>query len=362
LVWQSCGNKNQQAAQQAPAERVIPISSALVTEEIVTGTQSYPATVVPLNETELRAEVSGYITQIFVADGAVVSKGQKIYEIDRVRYSAAVDQARATLNIAKSNYERVQKDLQRYQNLAEKDAIAKQTLDYAITDLANQQAQVQSAQAALTTAQTNLNRSTIYAPFSGTLGISQVRNGALVSAGTTLLNTLSSTTPIAVEFQVAERDINQFVDLQKNGKTSAISVLLPDGSAYEASGNISTIDRAVDSQTGTLKVRASFNNPSNVLRAGMNLTLQVKSTSTSEQLVIPYKAVQDQLGVYNVYVVTDSSTAEHRQVKLGLQVDDKIVVKEGVKAGEKIVVDGIMNIQPGVKVAESAPTDGAAKK
>jgi len=88
----------------------------------------------------------------------------------------------------------------------------------------------------------------------------------------------------------------------------------------------------------------------------------VKSTSTSEQLVIPYKAVQDQLGVYNVYVVTDSSTAEHRQVKLGLQVDDKIVVKEGVKAGEKIVVDGIMNIQPGVKVAESAPTDGAAKK
>ncbi|MBP3944019.1 efflux RND transporter periplasmic adaptor subunit [Sphingobacteriaceae bacterium WQ 2009] len=362
LVWQSCGNKSagQGAAQQAPAERVVQVTFGQVTEEVVTGVQSYPATAVPLNEAELRAEVSGYITAIYVTDGALVTKGQKLYEIDRTRYIAAVNQAKAALEIAKSNYDKVSRDLVRYRNLAAKDAIAKQTLDYAITDLSNQEAQVASAKAALVTAQTDLNRSTIIAPFTGAVGISQVRQGALVSAGTTILNTLSSTNPVAVEFQVAERDLNQFIALQKGGKTSAISVVLPDGQTYEAAGTVSTIDRAVDSQTGTIKVRASFSNPTNALRAGMNLTLNVNSTSASQELVIPFKAVQDQLGVYNVFVVTDSSTAEHRQVELGLKIDDKVVVKSGLKAGEKIVTDGIINVQTGVKVTEAAPaTQGA---
>src|SRR5690606_10587913 len=121
-----------------------------------------------------------------------------------------VDQAKANLEIAKSNLDRVEKDLQRYQTLADKDAIAKQTLDYAQTDVSNQRAQVQAAEAELTTAQTNLQRSVIIAPFSGNIGISQVRAGALVSAGTTLLNTISSTNPIAVEFQINEKEIIEF--------------------------------------------------------------------------------------------------------------------------------------------------------
>src|SRR5690606_580619 len=126
-----------------------------------------------------------YITNIYVADGASVSKGQKLYEIDGIRYTAAVEQAKASLNIAQANYDRVKRDLGRYEKLAQQDAIAKQTLDNAKTDLANQEAQVLSAKAALTTANTNLARSVIKAPFSGTVGISQVRSGALVSAGTT---------------------------------------------------------------------------------------------------------------------------------------------------------------------------------
>lgn len=288
-----------------------------------------------------------------MSDGAFVSKGQRLYEIDRIRYQAAVDQAKATLEIAKANLDRVQKDLQRYQTLAEKDAIAKQTLDYATTDVNNQRAQVQAAEAALTTARTNLQRSTIVAPFSGNIGISQVRNGALVNAGTTLLNTVSSTSPIAVEFQINEKEIPEFTKLQAGNAATQIYASMPDGSRYAESGRIVTIDRAVDSQTGTLKVRASFANGANALRAGMNTTLNVESTSTQEEMVIPYKAVFEQLGVFNVYTVNDSSKVELKQIVLGHKLADKVVVTSGLEAGQKIVVDGAASLRPGAKVAEN---------
>ncbi|NQD71526.1 efflux RND transporter periplasmic adaptor subunit [Sphingobacterium shayense] len=355
ILWQSCGSndgagKQQAAGQEQPA---VPVTTTTVQKQIVSGLKSYPASVVPLQETNILAEVSGYITKIHVTDGASVSKGQALYEIDRVRYQAAVDQAKANLEIAKANLERVEKDLTRYQTLAEKDAIAKQTLDYAVTDVNNQKAQVQSAQAALTTAQTNLQRAIIRAPFSGSVGISQVRNGALVNAGTTLLNTVSSVDPIAVEFQISEREIAEFASYQNGKAATEITVQLPDGTNYTQVGRISIIDRAVDPQTGTIKVRANFSNAQNVLRAGMNLTMNVKSTSSSEKLVIPLKAVQDQLGVYNAYVVNDSSVVTGRPVELGLKLDDVVVVESGLEEGEKIVVDGIMNVRTGAKVVEN---------
>lgn len=357
LLWQSCGgakdNKPKGGAPGQQAEMAMPVSTAIVGKEIVSGLKSYPASVVPLQETEIRAEVTGYITNIFVSDGAFVSKGQRLYEIDRIRYQAAVDQAKATLEIAKANLDRVQKDLQRYQTLAEKDAIAKQTLDYATTDVNNQRAQVQAAEAALTTARTNLQRSTIVAPFSGNIGISQVRNGALVNAGTTLLNTVSSTSPIAVEFQINEKEIPEFTKLQAGNAATQIYASMPDGSRYAESGRIVTIDRAVDSQTGTLKVRASFANGANALRAGMNTTLNVESTSTQEEMVIPYKAVFEQLGVFNVYTVNDSSKVELKQIVLGHKLADKVVVTSGLEAGQKIVVDGAASLRPGAKVAEN---------
>ncbi|MBL1407285.1 efflux RND transporter periplasmic adaptor subunit [Sphingobacterium faecale] len=357
LLGQSCGgskdNKPKGGAPGQQAEMAMPVSTAIVGKEIVSGLKSYPASVVPLQETEIRAEVTGYITNIFVADGAFVSKGQRLYEIDRVRYQAAVDQAKANLEIAKANLDRVQKDLQRYQTLAEKDAIAKQTLDYATTDVNNQRAQVQAAEAALTTARTNLQRSVILAPFSGNIGISQVRTGALVNAGTTLLNTVSSTNPIAVEFQINEKDIPEFTKLQAGSSSTQIYTSMPDGSRYEESGRIVTIDRAVDSQTGTLKVRASFANGANALRAGMNTTLNVESTSSEEELVIPYKAVFEQLGTFNVYTINDSSKVELKQIVLGHKLADKVVVSSGLEAGQKIVVDGAASLRPGAKVAEN---------
>lgn len=358
MALTACGNNNESTNQQAgPAQQAasaIPVTMATVQAESVTGVRSYPANVVPLQETEIRAEVSGYITSISVSDGAFVTKGQKLYEIDRVRYSAAVDQAKANLEIAKANLDRSEKDLQRYQTLADQDAIAKQTLDYAYTDVNNQRAQVQSAQAALTTAETNLKRSVIIAPFSGNIGISQVRSGALVSAGTTLLNTISSTNPISVEFQINEKEIMEFSDLQTGKSQTDINLRLPDGSIYAAAGKISTIDRAVNPQTGSLKVRANFDNPNNTLRAGMNLTLNVARKSSEDALVVPYRAIFEQLGTFNIYTVNDSNIVDLKPVTLGQKLGDMVVISEGLQSGDKVVVDGITTLRPGAEVVDKA--------
>lgn len=353
----ACGNKQQQQ-NGAAGPQAIPVTTAPVTEEIVVGTENYPGTVVPLNETELRAEVSGYITGVFVADGAAVSKGQKLYEIDRTRYAATEQQAKAALAIAEANLNRVKRDVERYRKLAEQDAIAKQTLDYAETDFNNAEAQVVSAQAALVTATTNLNRSVIIAPFSGTIGIAQVRMGALVSAGTTLINSISSVSPIAIDFPVSQADIQRFTALQRRGaieKDSIITLSLPGGTPYTHSGSISAIDRAVDANTGTITVRANFANPDGILRAGMNANVQIRSQSETKQLVIPYRAISEQLGQTSVYVLTDSSTVEQRQVRLGLKVIDRVVINEGLSLGETVVTDGLINLRPGAKVQVSQP-------
>ncbi|GAA4787708.1 multidrug efflux RND transporter periplasmic adaptor subunit MuxA [Olivibacter ginsenosidimutans] len=358
FMLSSCGNKNQQAQQRPGAGGPVPVAIATVPEEVVKNVSNFPGTVVALNQTELRAEVNGYVTAILVPDGATVTKGQKLYEIDRTRYQAAQEQAKASLTIAQANFTKVSKDVERYKRLAEQDAIAKQTLDYALTDLNNAQAQVTSAQAALTSATTDLDRSVIRAPFNGTVGISQVRTGALVTAGSTLINTISSTNPIAVDFPVNERYIKQFVDLQKNGastlKDSVITLQLSGNETYSKPGTITAIDRAVDPSTGTITVRASFQNQDNALRAGMNTNVLVATNSTAKMPVIPYQAVIEQLGEFKVYVVTDSSTVISQPVTLGTKIADKVVINEGLKSGQKIVVEGTQNLQPGAKVVDQS--------
>lgn len=352
----SCGN---QADQNRPAgPQTVSVTTTPVVSELVAHSRNYPGTIVPFNETELRAEVSGYLTGILIPDGAAVRKGQALYEIDRVRYASARDQARANLSIAESNFQRVQKDVERYKQLDKQNAIAKQTLDYAITDLSNAEAQVASARAALTTAETNLNRSVIKAPFSGVVGISQVRQGALVAAGSTLLNTVSSLNPMTVEFSINEKDISYFVELQKSakGSDSLISIRLPDGNHYPSFGTIATVDRAVDPQTGTLRIRAQFDNPEGKLRAGMNVAVQVLNKVEAPQLVIPYKAVQEQLGETIVYIVLPDSTVEQRGVKTGIKTGQHIVITDGLSEGDIVVTEGLLNLRNGVKISTTPAT------
>lgn len=348
----ACNNK--QASQQAgPGQMAVPVTLTAVTEEIVTGYRQYPANVVPLRETELRAEVSGYVTGIFVADGAEVSAGQKLYEVDQVRYSAALNQAQASLSIAKANKERVERDLARYEALAAKDAIARQVLDNTRTELQTAEAQVIAAQAAFSTAQTNLERSIIRAPFAGNIGISQVRTGALVSAGSTLLNTISSTDPMAIEFQANESELKEMLDLQRSAASGADSVItleLGGGEVYPYYGRITTLDRAINRSTGTITVRATFSNPQGRLKAGLSAIIRIRQRSQTKQLVIPYKAVTEQLGQTSVYVLGDSSRVEQRVIRLGLKTGEKTVVTEGLSLGDQVVTEGMINLRHGALV------------
>lgn len=356
----SCGGDKKAAMQQGPPPPT-QVTMATVSDQEVITTDSYPGVVVALNEVELRPQVGGYITAIYVKDGQKVTKGQKLYEIDRTKYIAAHTAAKASVAVAKANRDKAKKDADRYTRLAEQDAVAKQRVDYALTDLANAESQVASAQAQLSSAANDLQRSIIVSPLTGTIGISQVKLGALASPGTTLLNTVSSNNPIAVDIAVNQAEIPRFMRLQKAGsavKDSLFNVQLQDGSIYKGQGHITAIDRAVDPQTGTIKVRISYPNPEGRLLAGMTVNLKALNKSSEHQLVIPYKAVIEQLGEFNVFVVGDSSKAEPRIIKLGKQFDKSVVVTNGLKQGEVIVVDGVQNVKPGAVVTD-APADAA---
>lgn len=354
----SCGGDADQAAQQQ-APPPMPVTTYTVAKEEVSTTDTYPGVVVALNEVDLRAEVGGYITAIYVKDGQQVTRGQRLYEIDRTNYQAAYNSAKANLDMAMANQQKAEKDAQRYTNLAKQQAIAQQRVDYALTDLANASSQVAAAKANLATAQANLNRSVITSPLTGTIGISQVKLGALVSPGSTLLNTVSTNNPMAVDISVNQRDVQRFIALQKNpGQSVSDSVFAieQNGNTYQLNGNIVAIDRSVDPGTGTITVRISFPNPNGILISGMTCNVNVRNKAAEPQLIIPHKAVVEQLGKYSVYVVGDSSKVESRLVELGSRVNDRIVIREGLKEGEVIVSEGIMKIRPGAVVQPSNAT------
>lgn len=351
----SCGNSDSASQQAAP--QAVPVTTYVVKKEDVTTTDRYPGVVVALNEVELRAEVGGYITGIFVQDGQKVTKGQKLYEIDRTNYQSAYNSAKANLEVAKANHARAEKDAQRYTNLAEKEAIAKQRVDYALTDLANAASQIAAAEANLTVALANYNRSVIVSPLTGTIGISQVKLGALVTPGSTLLNTVSADEPIAVDISVNQKDIPRFLELQRNPQQTieeSIFSIEQNGNHYALNGKVEAIDRAVDPGTGTIKVRVSFPNPSGLLVSGMTCNVNVANKEKEPQIIIPHKAVSEQLGKYSVYVVGDSSKVSQRIVKLGREVQQDVIISEGLKEGEVIVSEGIMNLRPGATVDASA--------
>ncbi|MEC5142611.1 efflux RND transporter periplasmic adaptor subunit [Chitinophaga sp. 212800010-3] len=325
----------------------------------------YPATVVALNQVELRSQVSGFITGIFFKEGEVVQKGKPLYEIDRRKYEAAYLQAQANVASAKASYERAKKDDDRYQRLAEQDAVARQILDNAKATLETSRGQLAAAEASLASVRTDLDYSLIKAPFTGRIGISQVKLGAQVSPGTTLLNTISSEDPIGVDFVINENEISRYADMQgkTNGNDPTFRLQLSDGTEYVHTGKILAIDRGVDNQTATIRVRIEFSNPNDKLKAGMSCVLRVLNAQSGERLIIPYKAVSEQMGEYFVFVAKDSVAAQQK-VHLGPKLGDKIVIMDGIQAGDKVITEGFQRLRDGgkIKIGIPAAPQGAPAK
>lgn len=351
LLGFSCGQK-QQAAQQAPPPTAV--TTYTIVKKSVTGLDEYPSTLVPLKEVEIRPQIGGYITNIYVQDGQEVKKGQKLYEIDRRKYEASQQQAQALVQTAEANLARLEKDYDRYKKLDEEDAIAKQTLDHAETEVLNGKAQLSSAKAQFASSATDLNYSVLVAPFDGTIGISQVRLGTQVSPGQPLLNTISSNDPMALSFVINEREIPRFTKMLKSEDQpdSLFRIKFSDGSVYPYNGKFTTIDRAVGRQSGSINLRVQFVNPDRDLIAGMTVNLMVLNQDIGEQLVIPYKAVTEQMGEYFVYVVQPDNTVKQQNVILGSQIGASIVVRSGLQEGAKIVVTGIQKLREGAQITE----------
>ncbi|HUZ57230.1 MAG TPA: efflux RND transporter periplasmic adaptor subunit [Hanamia sp.] len=347
FIFSSCGNKAAQNQQGPPP--AVPVTVAEVTSTNAVYYDQYPGTVNALDQINLTSQVTGYITGIYFKDGQHVTKGQLLYTIDAQIYKANYNQAIADLQVQEANLIKAQQDSVRYNELAKHDAIAKQQVDYANAALDVAEKQVAASKANVASLHSNVQFSNIHSPFTGTIGISQVKKGTSVVAGQTVLNTVSTNNPIAVDFTVDQKNIYRFMQLQQkeNSKNDSTFTIAFGTDVYPSPGHISLIDRAVDPQTGTIKVRLVFPNDKDMLKPGMNTTVRVKNTATKNATMIPYKAVTEMLGEFFVYVIGDSSKVSQRQLLLGRQIGENIIVNKGLKPGEKIVVEGVQNLHEG---------------
>lgn len=315
--------------------------------------ERYPVILKALNEVELRPQVNGYITGIYFKEGDQVTKGQKLYAIDQQQQEANYQQALASLSVQQANLEKAQKDVERYRVLDRKDAIAKQQVDYAEANYTAALQQLEAAKATVRGVQTSLRYTTITAPFSGTIGISQVRLGASVSIGNTLLNTISTADPIAADIVIDQKEIFWFTEMLKRptGKVDSSFKLIISNKEYAQLGKLSLIDRAVDPQTGTIRIRVEFPNQNHLLRPGMNGTLQILKPA-AHAVVIPYKCIIQQLGEFYVYSIKNSIATQSKVVP-EVQIGENIVIKQGLKPGDVIIAEGLQSIKEGSPVTVS---------
>ncbi len=351
LLWTSC----QQKANPNTAIPPTPVSVAEAEEANATYYDQFQGTVVALNSVELRSQVSGFITGIFFKEGEVVPKGKTLYEIDRRKYQAAYQQAEANLMSAQANLVKNQKDIDRYNMLLKNDAVARQTVDQAEAAYETGKSQVAQAKAGVMSAKTDLSYSLITAPFTGRIGISQVKLGAQVSPGTTLLNTISSEHPIGVDVVINEQDIDRFYKFQKSSTDTTFKLQLADGNTYNKHGKVLAIDRGVSSQTGTVRVRIQFPNEQDTLKDGMSCVLNVLNSASGKRVQIPYKAVSEQMGEFFVFVSQDTIAKQHK-VKLGPRIGTNVVVMSGIKAGDKVITDGFQRLRDGGKITLGTPS------
>ena len=316
--------------------------------------EEYPATVTPLNEVELRPQVSGFVTSIHFEDGDRVKKGQLLYSIDAQLYNANYEQAIANLKVQEANLVKAQKDADRYHELEKNDAVAKQLVDNADAALEVSKKQTEAAKANITGVQTSVRYTKVYAPFDGLIGISLVQPGTSVTQGVTLLNTISSDDELAVDFNIDQREIYTISKLINQKSKDSIFTLAFGNEAYPQPGKLAFLDRAVDPQTGTIKARLVFPNKDRLLRAGMNATVRIKNNSGSSSLLIPYKAVTEQLGEYFVYVPGDSNKVTQTKVQLGRQIGTDVIIRDGLKAGDSVVTQGVQNLREGAVIQSVA--------
>ena len=305
---------------------------------------------------EIRARVEGYLVSVNFTEGSFVKKGQLLYKIDPQPLQAALAQAQANLETARAGLDKTNNDVNRYKPLAEQKAVSQQELDNALSAQQAAQFQVTAYGAQVDKAKLDLAYTTITSPLDGIIGTTQRKVGALVGRGeNTLLNTISQVNPILFRCAIAEAE---YLRLARDAATKnrslekqyGVELILADGTVFNHKGRLDAIERAVDPTTGTLTGQFSFPNPERILRPNQYGRARFVTDVKQDALLVPQLAVQEIQGLYSVMVVKPDATVEQRMVKAGERVGNLWIIDSGLKPGEKVIVEGLQKVKPGVQV------------
>lgn len=342
-------------AAPGPQESPPAVVVAPVLQKTVPVFNEYVARTDASETVDLVARVEGILVGRSFEEGKAVQEGQVLYRIDPARYEANLLSAKAKVAQAEAQLVKAAQDVARYRPLAAAHAIPQQELDSALATQAIAEADVQAAKAARVQAELDLSYCTIKAPLTGIIGRNMVSVGNLVGRGAaTVLATMSRMDPMDATFGVPEAGWLYARKIQGRGVGMTVQMVLADNTLYEHPGRIRFADRAVDVRTGTLQVQVRFPNPGAVIRPNQFARVRVQVALAEDALLIPQKAVLEQQGSKAVYVVGPDNVVAQRTVVLGPAVENQFIVKDGIKAGERVIVEGQQKAHPGAAVAPAA--------
>lgn len=328
---------------------------------------TYVASIKGKQDIEIRSKVSGFITQLCVDEGSVVRKGQPLFIIDPVQYQAAVKVAEAAVKVAKANVATSRLTVENKRQLQQKNIISTYDLQLSENQLASAEAVLAQADAQLVNARNDLSYTRITSPSNGVVGSIPFRVGSLVSASTaTPLTIVSDISQMYVYFSMNEKQLLGMTRQGENVKSELnkmpqVELQLADGTLYGEKGKIETLSGVIDQTTGTVTLRATFPNKDNLLRSGGTGSVLIPYVNENA-IVIPQKATYEIQDKKFVYMVSDSSTVASTQIEISnLDNGSNYIVLNGLKQGDKIVVEGISSLRNGMKITAITPEESAAK-
>jgi len=361
LLLAACGNKGA----STPPPPVVEVAAVVQQDTPIYG--EWVATLDGFVNAQIQPRVSGYIIRQAYREGSIVLKGDVLFEIDPRPFKAALDQAKAQLAQARAQLGKASLDVERDKPLAEARAIARGQLDTEIQAKLGAQALVQAAKANVEQARLNMEFTQVTSLVSGIAGIAHVQIGNLVSP-TSVLTSVSQVDPIKAFFTVSEQEFTDFhrrfpteQSVQEQRRRMPLELMLSDGSVYEQHGTIYFADREVNPATGAIRIAGIFPNPNNLLRPGSFGRVRASPKTYPGALLIPQKAVIELQGSHQVAVVGDDNKVNIRPVTVGDRVGRLWIVTEGLKPGERVVVEGLLKVRDGTLVNVKAASAETAK-
>jgi membrane fusion protein (multidrug efflux system) len=355
LLLVGCGKEDSKEAAAQPPPPAVGVVA--VASKEVSSSFDFTGRIEAIDTVDLRARVEGFLEKRLFTEGTEVKKGQLLFQIEQGPYQAQVDEIKANIVKAQAALDFAQIQQKRYADLVKRQAVPQQRLDEVNNQLEQAKADLMNQQAALEQANLNLGYTQVIAPISGKIGRSIYSVGNLVQPSSGTLATIVSQDPIYATFPVSAK---QLLMVQKNAaerKTGTpvfdIKLRLPDGDIYPLTGKVDFVGVQVDPSTDSVMVRATFDNPDRTLIDGMLVGIVVETAKTTASLLIPQAAILvDQVGPY-VLVVDDQGKVEQRRIEVGQAEGTDTIVTKGLKAGEKVIVDGIQKVRPGMTVQAS---------